>query len=178
MITRSRSRGGKPSEPKSGRRRTVALSRRLRAALRERHLELGRPADSRPILERRDPKKWRKQWQRLCVVAEVSHHDPKDLRDTYASQLLTAGVSLGYVSKQLGHADAATTARHYAEWIGEGYREPMVLEGGEVPADLLARLIDQARHETGMKGAEPARCTATPQNYWWAARDSNPGPSG
>jgi integrase len=42
----------------------------------------------------------------------------KDLRDTFASQLLTSGVSLGYVSKQLGHADVAVTARHYARRAG------------------------------------------------------------
>ena len=71
----------------------------------------------------------------------------KDLRDTFASQLLTSGVSLGYVSKQLGHADVAVTAKHYARWAGgDFYREPMVLEPGEVPADLLARLPKLPRH--------------------------------
>ena len=46
---------------------------------------------------------------------------------------------LGYVSRQLGHADVTTTARHYAKWIeGDEYREPIPLETGEVPADLLA----------------------------------------
>jgi len=66
----------------------------------------------------------------------------KDLRDTFASQLLTAGVQLGYVSQQLGHADVAVTARHSARWAGgDAYRQPMVLVPGEVPADLLARLV-------------------------------------
>jgi hypothetical protein len=65
----------------------------------------------------------------------------KDLRDTFASQLFSAGVQLGYVSHQLGHADVTTTVRHYAKWIEAAeYREPMVLELGEVPADFLARL--------------------------------------
>ena len=63
------------------------------------------------------------------------------LRDTFSSQLLTAGVQLGYVSAQLGHSDAAITAQHYAKWAnGDVYREPMRLELGEVPADFLARL--------------------------------------
>jgi integrase len=44
----------------------------------------------------------------------------KDLRDTFASQLLTAGVNLAYVSGQLGHADVSVTARHYARFIGTG----------------------------------------------------------
>ena len=41
-----------------------------------------------------------------------------DLRDTFASQLLTCGVSLGYVSAQLGHSNVSTTARHYVRWAG------------------------------------------------------------
>ncbi len=31
------------------------------------------------------------------------------------------------------------TARYYARWTEDGYREPMRLGPGEVPADLLAR---------------------------------------
>jgi integrase len=65
----------------------------------------------------------------------------KDLRDTYASQLLTCEVSFGYVSAQLEHADVSVTARHYARWVeSDFYRVPLVLEPGEVPADFLARL--------------------------------------
>ena len=56
----------------------------------------------------------------------VGHVRPKDLRDSFASHLLTAGVQLGYISRQLGHADVGVTARHYARWCGDdGYREPL-----------------------------------------------------
>ena len=84
----------------------------------------------------------------------------KDLRDTFASQLLTSGVSLGYVSKQLGHANVAVTARHYARWTeGDSYREPMPLERGEVPADLFARLAichhSATTTESGQKEEAP-----------------------
>ena len=51
------------------------------------------------------------------------------------------GIQPGYISTQLGHADVAVTARHYARWCGaEEYRQPMRLGSGEVPSDLLARL--------------------------------------
>jgi hypothetical protein len=74
-----------------------------------------------------------------------------NLRDTFASQLLTAGVQLGYVSVQLGHADAQITARHYARWVGgDVYREPLVLRDGEVPADLLARLAGSEVEKVGV----------------------------
>lgn len=50
-----------------------------------------------------EPHNWRRRgWRRIWERAEIGDRDPKDLRDTYASQLLTAGVSLGYVSAQLG----------------------------------------------------------------------------
>ncbi len=77
----------------------------------------------------------------MLEAAEIAHRTFKDLRDTFASQLLTVGVPLGYVSLQLGHADVAVTARHYARWAGgDKWRRPPHLEDGEVPADLLARL--------------------------------------
>jgi hypothetical protein len=65
---------------------------------------------------------------------------PKDLRDTFASWLLTLGVPAPWVSEALGHADRAVTARHYARWIPGGDDEPLRREPGEVYPDLLARL--------------------------------------
>jgi len=50
----------------------------------------------------------------------------KNLRGTVASQLLTAGIQLGYVSQQLGHANASVTARRHTRWCGgDQYREPL-----------------------------------------------------
>ena len=108
----------------------------------------------------------------------------KDLRDTFASQLLTAGVQLGYVSAQLGHADVSVTARHYARWIeGDHYREPRQLEPGEVPADLLARIgsdpTSDPRTRLGVVSETEAasQLPATPHETWSGKRDSNPRPS-
>ena len=73
---------------------------------------------------------------------------PKDLRDTFASQLLTAGIPLAWISKQLGHGNAAVTSRHYATWIdAQDYRNPLQVREGELPCDLLAR-VDLARSIT------------------------------
>ena len=93
----------------------------------------------------------------------------QDLFDTFASQLLTAGVQLGYVSAQLGHANVSVTAEHYARWCGgeETYRDPMVREEGEVPADFLARLSESHQSPTTwqIKGSEPAtEERGTPRN--------------
>ena len=88
----------------------------------------------------------------LFDAAGKPRHTPKDLRDTFASQLITAGIQLPYVSLQLGHADQALTARHYAKWVAlEGYRAPIELGDGQVPADLLATICEldsvEKRHE-------------------------------
>src|SRR5262249_12691676 len=84
---------------------------------------------------------------RILSRAGIGHRALKDLRDTFASQLLTSGVNLAYVSRQLGHADIQVTTRHYARWCGgDEYREPMRLLPGEVPADLLSRLTPDRPH--------------------------------
>lgn len=143
VLRETVARGRHVGTTKSGRERRGALSRRLRALLREEWLRVGRPeGDVRVLPESFDPANYRnRHFESVCTAAELGHRQPKDLRDTFASQLLTAGVQLAYVSTQLGHADVAVTARHYAKWVGGSvYREPMRLRDGEVPADLLARL--------------------------------------
>ena len=144
----SLSRGKYLGKTKSGRERTVAMSRRLRGALLAFQLTKGRPGEG--LIAFIDHGNYR-SFRKLCKAAKVSEaakvngstrpRTPKDLRDTFASQLLTAGVQLGYVSRQLGHADVSVTARHYARWAGgDAYRCPLDVGEDEVPADLLARL--------------------------------------
>ncbi len=141
LIDRSRPWGREEGPPKSGRGRTVALSRRLRRALEALYRLQFEPGPTAPLLPGFEPHNFTSRpWRRILKRAEIGHRAPKDLRDTYASWLLSLGVQLGYVSQQLGHADVAVTARHYARWCGgDVYREPMALLPGEVPADFLAR---------------------------------------
>jgi len=149
-IRASRSRGVHLGKTKSGRERTVAMSRRLRSALLAFQLEEGRP-ESGPIAPVDHANYRTRHFRKLCRIAAIGPaakadgatrpRTPKDLRDTFASQLLTAGVQLGYVSRQLGHSDVSVTARHYARWAGgDSYRSPLEVSKDEVPADLLARL--------------------------------------
>jgi len=87
-------------------------------------------------------------WRRILKRAGLAKISYKDLRDTFASQLITCGVPLGYVSRQLGHADLSVTAQHYAKWAGgDDYRDPLLRQPGEVPADFLARLPGSESHQ-------------------------------
>ncbi len=141
-IEQTRPRGRFDSDtPKSGLARRVALSLRLRRVMRTEWVKLGQPTGR--IFPHLDQSNYRsRHFDKVCTRAKLGHRMPKDLRDTYASQLLTVGIQLGYISEQLGHADVAITGRHYARWAGTGtYRRPLEVRTGEVPTDLLARLV-------------------------------------
>jgi integrase len=153
--TSNRPRGWNPTEPKSGRIRDVALSRRLLAALSDLYEVRFHPSPDALILEGTDAANFRKRaWRRICERAGLGHRSIKDLRDTYASQLLMAGISIGYISRQLGHAGTQITSEHYAKWLSEDYVEPMALEPGEVPADLLARLSFRQLRQSASTGRD------------------------
>ncbi|MEN8183342.1 MAG: hypothetical protein ABFS46_12495 [Myxococcota bacterium] len=58
------------------------------------------PSPEAFVLEGVDSSNFSKhEWRRILKRAGIGHRRPKDLRDTFASQLLRAGVQLGYVSQ-------------------------------------------------------------------------------
>ena len=69
----------------------------------------------------------------------------RDLRDTFASRLFSAGVQLGYIARQLGHTSPVITAQHHAEFAeSEECVPPTPLLEGEVPALLAERGAEAA----------------------------------
>ncbi len=149
-------------ETKSGYIRKVQLSKRLRAALLERYVEQGQPsAESRVFPSFNGDNFRRREWADICGKkgAGIGHRQIKDLRDSYASLLLSAGIPLAFVSKQLGHQSMQLTERHYARYMPDGdeYQAPEPLARGEVPADLLARLPERAKRPKFPKRCRPER---------------------
>jgi integrase len=51
-------------------------------------------------------------WTRLCKAANIEDARIHDLRHTYASLLVSAGLSLPIIGRLLGHTQPATTARY------------------------------------------------------------------
>ena len=59
--------------------------------------------------------------KKVCKTAGLGIRNPHDLRHTYATLLLMAHQSPGYVQKQLGHSSISITMDIYCHWIpGEG----------------------------------------------------------
>lgn len=57
---------------------------------------------------------FRKSFNTIMKNANIEECTPHDLRRTFGSQLLLAGVDIYTVSKLLGHNSVSTTERHYA----------------------------------------------------------------
>jgi len=153
----NRPRGGKRSAPKSGRVREVAISNRLLTALADLYATRFKPSPDELVLKGIDPWNFRKRaWRRILERAGIRHPSIKDLRDTYTSQLLTAGIQLGYISVQLGHADHNVTARHYTALDPEGICRTDASASRRGPADLLARLSSRQIRQTTSNLSERA----------------------
>ena len=138
-VTRSIVRG-QQTTPKNHQQRRVDLSPQLRAVLRRWRaqqsaawLERGesRPAWVFPSSTGTalDESKARKALNQILDKAGLHRRGPHQMRHTFASLLLQAGVPITYVSQQLGHRDSAITLRVYAHWL------PQV--GGEKGVDRL-----------------------------------------
>ena len=173
---------GPEDVPKSGLDRKVYLSKRLWWALSREQQRIGSPNRWSYVLGDADPDQFRRrEWKHILKRADIGRWRLKDLRDTYASQLLTSGVPLGYVSTQLGHSEIATTSRFYAKWIDDGHRQPIMIGPTEVYADLLAKLgkshqSPATEESEEVEGIE--NLVESQDARWRAGRDSNPRPSG
>lgn len=60
---------------------------------------------------------WRRTLRELFALAHIEGGHPHRFRDTFAVELLLAGVPLERVSVLLGHSSIRVTERHYAPWI-------------------------------------------------------------
>jgi integrase/recombinase XerD len=87
---------------------------------------------------------WQTRLRRLFKLANVPDGHAHRFRDTFAVELLLAGVPMERVSVLLGHQSVRITERHYAPWVRSRQeqleadlarawsRDPLVLSKGEV----------------------------------------------
>jgi Phage integrase family len=60
---------------------------------------------------------WQTRLRRLFKLAGVPNGHPHRFRDTFAVELLLAGVPIERVSILLGHQSVTITEKHYAPWV-------------------------------------------------------------
>lgn len=153
--------------PKGKRRRTVPLTDRLAGLVRV-HLRDQPPAGSCGFQHEKgsqcrsrllmvgprgaviDPHNFTNvRWGEALALAGIGHARPHDLRHTYASRLVTGGVSIARLQKLLGHESISTTER-YSHLQDDGHDEVRAAlarhdqgtrQGTPPPTDL-----DTARH--------------------------------
>lgn len=90
---------------------------------------------------------WAVDWRAAVEASPVAHARPHDLRHTFASWLLQAGVPLAEVGRLMGHVSTQTTAK-YAHLAAAPNEAVLAALGGLAAPNLP--------HDEGPKGAIPA----------------------
>jgi len=155
-VARAFSAGRLEDSPKSGHGRTVDVSRQLAEMLR--HLEAARKTEK---LRRKwaevppwvfvteagtplDESRVRKVFARVLAKAKLpGHFSPHSLRHSFASILLSEGVSPAYVQRQLGHASIKLTVDTYGRWLPMGNKAAVDRLDGQVVAET-AKMVATA----------------------------------
>jgi len=60
---------------------------------------------------------YRRVFREVAIVAGLKGAHPHQFRDTFAVELLLAGVPIEQVSMLLGHSSIKVTEKHYAPWV-------------------------------------------------------------
>jgi len=88
---------------------------------------------------------FRRMWSATLKRAGVRYREPKQMRHTFASMMLTAGENIAWVSRQIGHTSITTTLKKYARYIpqenhGAGMKAVQMFAKKELNAQVMPTL--------------------------------------
>ena len=130
----------------------------------------------------------RRVFKRLLAKAGLREIRIHDMRHTYASLLLSEGISPVYVKEQLGHSSIQMTVDIYGTWIPNSNRtavnrldasreakteQAATQVGATQTTPQNAHPLAPQAHPTEMKKPQPVRIAALP-GKWCRRGDSNP----
>jgi integrase len=73
-------------------------------------------------------------WKRALLRSGIRYRNPYQTRHTYASWMLSAGESLPWISKQMGHSSITITTKHYARYLSDSHPD-----AGNLAVDLFSK---------------------------------------
>src|SRR6266853_5208609 len=119
---------------------------------------------------------WQTRLRKLFKLANVPNGHAHRFRDTFAFELLLAGVPIERVSILLGHQSVRITEKHYAPWVRsrqEQLEADLTRAWGLDP--VIAAQTSQTRgtREVHGENRSPNRLILKPKN-WRRGWDSNP----
>jgi len=176
---------GRLDTPKSGHGRTVDMSQGLAQAL----LALQTHREAEAAYAGREPTPWvflneagapldeskvRRVFARVLRLAGLPRHfSPHSLRHSFASILLSDGVSPAYVQRMLGHASIKLTVDTYGKWLPIGNKAAVdrldEASGSRVVAETAA-----GREERPQVGLPVEDKSAGLRGGPWRTRTSDP----
>ena len=95
---------------------------------------------------------WQRSLGRLFKLAKVPDGHAHRFRDTFAVELLKAGVPLDRVSVLLGHQSVRVTERHYSPWVSARQEQLEADVRRTWGTDLIA--VDSGKGTPEVHGAE------------------------
>lgn len=66
---------------------------------------------------------WQRRLRKLFGIAKIANGHAHRFRDTFATELLLAGVPMDRVAVLLGHQSVSVTEKFYAAWTAERQRQ-------------------------------------------------------
>ena len=116
---------------------------------------------------------WQGRLKDIFPKAEIENGHAHRFRDTFATELLLAGVPLERVSVLLGHHSIKITERHYSPWIRERQEQAEANVRRTWAHDPVTLLETKGTPEMHAK-SEAVNYMKTKEKLWRRGWDSNP----